>query len=176
MLSCTTDTSEEVVVPTQPTRRTLLKSAGAALALPVVYTRPAEAAPRAQSKRSRFEAADTPKLSLEIGQALNADAEQAAAAARAIVQLGVTHVLRGGPPLPWAAPAPPPRHRATRRHARPRRRSAHSLDGAAACRHARSAEGERPDAREPDDRRVQQRHLQPAGQGRRHREGDRVHQ
>ena len=88
---------------TRTSRRTLLKTAGAALALPAAYGRTAFAAPDAQMGRSRFEGKDTPKISLEIGQALSANPDDAAAAARRIRQLGVTHVLGGGPRIPWDA-------------------------------------------------------------------------
>ncbi|MEO8075373.1 MAG: mannonate dehydratase [Acidobacteriota bacterium] len=93
----------------KPSRRTLLKSAGAAaLAIPAAYAlggsgvTPAEA--RALS-RPRFEGRDTPKICLEAGLGGAPEgatpAEAAAAAARRIRQLGVEHVLSGGPRIPW---------------------------------------------------------------------------
>jgi mannonate dehydratase len=84
----------------RPTRRTVLKAAGTALLLPVRSTGPAIAASAIRADRSRFEGTDTPKLSLEAGAAAGATPD-AAAAARGIRQLGVTHVLSGGPRIPW---------------------------------------------------------------------------
>ena len=86
-------------------RRTMLKTVGAAAAV---------ALPGAGARRSRdmngprAEGRDTPKIALESGlgvapQGLSAE-EAAAAAARRIRQLGVTHVLGGGPRIPWTEP------------------------------------------------------------------------
>ena len=85
----------------KPSRRTILRTVGGALVLPAVHSASASAAIGLQTPRSRFESKDTPKLSLEIGQALSANADEAAAAAGRIRQLGVTHVLGGGPRIPW---------------------------------------------------------------------------
>jgi len=68
-------------VTRKTSRRTMLKTAGAALVLPAAYSRTAFAAPGAQMGRPRFEGKDTPKLSLEIGQALSTNPDEAAAAA-----------------------------------------------------------------------------------------------
>jgi mannonate dehydratase len=91
-------------VSTRPSRRTILKTAGAAaLGLPAAYVvSPSGAASQA---RPRFEGKDTPKICLEAGlggaaPGVSAD-EAAAAAARRIRQLGVDHVLSGGPRIPW---------------------------------------------------------------------------
>ncbi len=82
-------------------RRTLLKTVGAAaIALPGADVRAAR-----DLREPRAEGKDTPKIALESGlgvapPGLSAD-EAAAAAARRIRQLGVTHVLGGGPRIPW---------------------------------------------------------------------------
>ena len=83
-------------------RRTVLKavSAAAVVGLP---RRAAADAP--QAARVRDEGTGTPKLALEMGlgiapQGQSPDAA-AEAAARRIRQLGVTHVLGGGPRIPW---------------------------------------------------------------------------
>ena len=55
----------------------------------------------------RFEGKDTPKICLEAalggspGNAAGSNDEAAAAAARRIGQLGVSHVISGGGPIPW---------------------------------------------------------------------------
>jgi mannonate dehydratase len=70
-------------------RRRLMQTAGvAALASPLGTAAPAE---------PRFEGPDTPKICLAIGDGENA--------ARRIKQLGVDHVLSGGPPIPWTEAA-----------------------------------------------------------------------
>jgi len=85
----------------KPSRRTLLKTAGlAALGFPasgvslVTAGRPRPDAPR-----------NLPKICLEAGLGGSAPGaspdEAAAAAARRIRQLGVEHVISGGPRLPW---------------------------------------------------------------------------
>jgi mannonate dehydratase len=91
----------------KPTRRELLKRAGAAaLALPATRRLPALSA---QSRRVPDEGPGTPRICLEPGAAgplpegLSGD-ETTAARARRIRQLGVTHLLAGGPPIPWDEP------------------------------------------------------------------------
>jgi mannonate dehydratase len=91
-------------VTSKPSRRTVLKTAGAAaLALPAV-SHAVPAAAMAQS-RPRFEDKDTPKICLEAslgGTPAGASPEEAAAAsARRIRQLGVEHVISGGGRIPW---------------------------------------------------------------------------
>jgi mannonate dehydratase len=91
-------------VSRKPSRRTVLKTAGAAaLALPAASHAIPEAA--AAQSRPRFESKDTPKICLEAssgGAPAGATPEEAAAAsARRIRQLGVEHVLQGGPRIPW---------------------------------------------------------------------------
>jgi len=92
-------------VSTRSSRRTLLKTAGAAaLGIPVAYgVSPASAATTA--RQPRVEGKDTPKICLEAGlggAAAGASADEAAAGtARRIRQLGVDHVLSGGPRIPW---------------------------------------------------------------------------
>ena len=88
---------------TKPSRRTLLKTAGAAaLGMRAAYG----ASPRASAAQARphFEAKDTPKICLEAGLGAPPGAspdEAAAAAGRRIRQLGVDHVISGGPRIPW---------------------------------------------------------------------------
>ena len=87
-------------------RRTILKTAAAALVVPAGRVLPRSVALAASAPaRPRFEGADTPKICLEVGlggAAVGASSEEAAAAsARRIRQLGVTHVLSGGPRIPW---------------------------------------------------------------------------
>jgi mannonate dehydratase len=86
-------------VASKPSRRAILKAAGVALTIPA--TRGVAAASAAAQSRPRFEGADTPKISLEAGAALSGSPDEAAAAARRIRQLGVNHVLSGGPRIPW---------------------------------------------------------------------------
>jgi mannonate dehydratase len=83
----------------RPSRRTVLKTAAgiAALGVPI----PGAAGEAQAPSTPRFEANDTPKICLEAGQAVSASADEAAAAARRIRQLGVTHVISGGGPIPW---------------------------------------------------------------------------
>ncbi len=84
----------------RPSRRTVLKAAGTAFVLPAASRASVLAAPGAGADRSRFEGTDTPKICLEGGPAAAATPE-AAAAARGITQLGVTHVISGGGRIPW---------------------------------------------------------------------------
>ncbi len=84
----------------RPSRRSVLKAAGAALALPVAYRPTASAAGAAQIARPHFEGPGTPKIALELGMQSTGTADEAAAARR-IRQLGVTHILGGGGRIPW---------------------------------------------------------------------------
>ena len=89
-------------MPMKTTRRTLLKTMGTAAVLPL----PRASAGSSQDMRSpRAEGRDTPKIALEMGLGVSPQGmgqeEAAAAAARRIRQLGVTHVLGGGPRIPW---------------------------------------------------------------------------
>jgi mannonate dehydratase len=83
----------------------MLKTMGAA----AVVALPGAGARRSRDMNGpRAEGRDTPKIALESGlgvapQGLSAE-EAAAAAARRIRQLGVTHVLGGGPRIPWTEP------------------------------------------------------------------------
>ena len=83
----------------KPSRRTVLKTAAgvAALAVPV----PTAGRELQTPSKPHFEGNDTPKICLEAGQAASASGDEAAAAARRIRQLGVTHVISGGGPIPW---------------------------------------------------------------------------
>ena len=87
----------------KPSRRTLLKTAGVA-ALGLKATHAASPLAEAAQSRPHFEGKDTPKICLEAGLGTPAGAspeEAAAAAGRRIRQLGVDHVLSGGPRIPW---------------------------------------------------------------------------
>ena len=83
----------------RPSRRTVLKAAGAALTLPAAL-RAAPAAAAAQLARPHFEGANTPKIALELGMQSTGTTD-ADAAAKRIRQLGVTHILGGGGRIPW---------------------------------------------------------------------------
>jgi mannonate dehydratase len=88
---------------TKPSRRTLLKTAGAA-ALGVRAAYGASPIVAAAQTRPHFEGKDTPKICLEAGLGAPAGAspdEAAEAAGRRIRQLGVDHVIAGGPRIPW---------------------------------------------------------------------------
>ena len=64
----------------------------------------ASAVESAGQARPHFEGKDTPKICLEAGLGAPAGAspeEAAAAAGRRIRQLGVDHVISGGPRIPW---------------------------------------------------------------------------
>jgi mannonate dehydratase len=90
-------------VSTKTTRRTMLKAVGAAAAVAL----PAASVQVSGNIRARrMEGKGTPKIALEAGlgvapQGMSPD-EVAAAAARRIRQLGVTHILSGGPRIPWS--------------------------------------------------------------------------
>lgn len=87
----------------KPSRRTLLKSAGAA-ALGMRVADDLSPVASASQDRPHFEATDTPKICLEAGLGAPAGAtpdEAAVAAGRHIRQLGVDHVISGGPRIPW---------------------------------------------------------------------------
>ena len=81
----------------------MLKStAAAALGIGAVSRAVPEA--RTAQSRPRFEGRDTPKICLEANLAPPAGAtgeDAAAASARRIRQLGVEHVISGGPRIPW---------------------------------------------------------------------------
>lgn len=87
----------------KPSRRTLLKSAGAA-ALGMRVADDLSPVASASQDRPHFEGTDTPKICLEAGLGAPAGAtpdEAAVAAGRHIRQLGVDHVISGGPRIPW---------------------------------------------------------------------------
>ena len=76
-------------------RRTMLKAAGAGAL--------ASAAPGGAAAQSRFaEREDTPKICLEMGRYSLAAGNMDEAGFRRIRQLGVDHVLSGGPQIPWS--------------------------------------------------------------------------
>ena len=76
-------------------RRTMLKAAGAGAL--------ASAVPGGAAAQSRFaEREDTPKIYLEMGRYSLAAGNMDEAGFRRIRQLGVDHVLSGGPQIPWS--------------------------------------------------------------------------
>src|SRR2546421_4318262 len=94
----------------KPSRRTILRTAGvAALAMPATYGASALSLSGTSGATARgglrFEGKDTPKICLEaaLGGSLDntAGANDQAAAARRIRQLGVNHVISGGGAIPW---------------------------------------------------------------------------
>jgi mannonate dehydratase len=101
MLGGVPDRSEEASMR-NPSRRTVLKAAGAALVAPAASGSTRRIAAQTPRRRVRDEGRDTPKISLEAGAALTTtpSADTAAAACR-IRQLGVEHVLGGGGRIPW---------------------------------------------------------------------------
>ena len=60
-----------------------------------------QAAPGAQVPGPRAEARDTPKICLESGAGSLSAGRPDAAGMRRVKQLGVDHVLMGGPKIPW---------------------------------------------------------------------------
>jgi mannonate dehydratase len=89
-------------VSNNPSRRTLLKTAGlAALGIAAPAAAPVVRASIRQRASSRFEGTTTPKICLEAGAAGTGSGEEAAAAARRIRQLGVEYVISGGGRIPW---------------------------------------------------------------------------
>jgi mannonate dehydratase len=86
---------------TMPSRRTLLKRAGAAA---IGWRATTGVSAASVQSRPHFEGKDTPKICLEaaLGAPPNATPDEAAAAAgRHIKQLGVDHVISGGGRIPW---------------------------------------------------------------------------
>ena len=89
-------------------RRKLMQAAGAA-----ALAAPAAPAPAATMPGPRFEGKDTPKICLSLGDGAapgqpvqggrgpNFNQE---ASAKRLKQIGVDHVLSGGPPIPWTEP------------------------------------------------------------------------
>ena len=66
----------------RPSRRSVLKAAGAALALAVAYGGMASPAAAAEISKPRFEGPDTPKIALELGAQSTGTTDQAAASQR----------------------------------------------------------------------------------------------
>jgi len=92
----------------KPSRRTILKTAGAAaLAMPAAYHAPALSwSATTAPDRPRFEGPGTPKICVEasLGASPSSTAgadEEARAASQRIRQLGVDHVISGGGRIPW---------------------------------------------------------------------------
>jgi mannonate dehydratase len=78
----------------QLSRRKAIQTVGAAVLTPF--------APRAASAELRSEGPATPKICLEMGNGGLAAGKLDEAGMRRIKQLGVDHVLMGGPPIPWS--------------------------------------------------------------------------
>ena len=76
------------------TRRKLLQAAGLAAL-------PAAVVGQTQIPGPRAEGRDTPKICLQVGDGGLAAGAIAAAGMRRVKQLGVDHVLTGGPRIPW---------------------------------------------------------------------------
>ena len=84
-------------MPVRLSRRSILQTAGAVALTPSV-------AGAAEIPGPRLEGPNTPKICLEAGLGAPAGAspeEAAVAAGRRIRQLGVEHVISGGPRIPW---------------------------------------------------------------------------
>jgi mannonate dehydratase len=81
-------------VTTNPSRRSLLKMAGAAVAVLPASQATTPALPGATARKA-------PKICLEMGAAGSENPDEAAAAARRLRQLGVEHVIGGGGRIPW---------------------------------------------------------------------------
>ncbi|HEV2491460.1 MAG TPA: mannonate dehydratase [Terriglobia bacterium] len=79
-------------------RRAMLKAAGATAALLTTRTLGASV------PELRPEGSDTPKICLEMGGGRLAAGHPDDAGMRRVKQLGVDHVLMGGPPIPWSEP------------------------------------------------------------------------
>ncbi len=76
------------------TRRKLLQAASvAALPVPVIG--------QTQIPGPRAEGRDTPKICLQVGDGALSAGGAGAAGMRRVKQLGVDHVLTGGPRIPW---------------------------------------------------------------------------
>src|SRR5919201_328757 len=75
-------------------RRKMMQAIGAAAFFPSM-------ASGARPLEMRPEASDTPKLCLEMGGGNLAAGTLSEAGMRRVKQLGVDHVLMGGPPIPW---------------------------------------------------------------------------
>ena len=82
---------------TDLSRRTLLSAVGAS----ALAASAASPAPAADIPGPRSEGSDTPKIALEVGAGGIAAASMEDAGMRRIKQLGVDHVLGGGPRIPW---------------------------------------------------------------------------
>lgn len=79
----------------QFTRRNLMQAAGAAALSPAALSA------AASTSGMRGESSDTPKICLEMGRGGLAAGDVDDAGMRRVTQLGVKHVLMGGPPIPW---------------------------------------------------------------------------
>src|SRR5579863_6606892 len=86
-------------MPFNPSRRRALKAIGnAAMFTPLArMARPTSPLPRP----TRIEGPETPKLCLEMGAGDLAAGALSEAGMRRVKQIGVNHVLMGGPPIPW---------------------------------------------------------------------------
>jgi mannonate dehydratase len=82
-------------------RRTMLKSGSAAAVLMPLGRSAAVRGPRGHDPGLRGEGPDTPKICLEMGAGALAAGGLEDAGMRRVKQLGVDHVVTGGPPVPW---------------------------------------------------------------------------
>jgi len=80
-----------------PSRRQAMKSIGAA----AVATRVAFTSSTSGPAQMKSEGVETPKICLEMGGGNLAAGVLSDAGMRRVKQLGVDHVLMGGPPIPW---------------------------------------------------------------------------
>ena len=76
------------------TRRKMMQAVGAAAFFPPM-------ASGARPLEMHLEGSDTPKICLEMGGGNLAAGTLNEAGMRRVKQLGVNHVLMGGPPIPW---------------------------------------------------------------------------
>ena len=81
---------------TRVSRRQLLQSMGTAAAAAAVSTTPASAQTRPPFAGMPVEGKETPKICLGVAATLDEDGM------RRVKQIGVDHVLSGGPRIPWS--------------------------------------------------------------------------
>ena len=84
---------------TYPSRRQVIKRVGAAAIAAQATPRLARSTPPRRSDAPQY--ADTPKICLEMGAGTLSAGGLSDTGMRRVKQLGVDHVLMGGPPIPW---------------------------------------------------------------------------